>query len=288
MPVISVYHGGVSAGCPSTAQNHDRAKRSVVIGWSASSSRSLNTWLKSVDTSKLTGQGFSFTLTFKNSNYPATAQEFHSLRTSYIKRLRRMGAIRIQWLVEWTKAKVPHIHGMVYFPDSDQDYIYQIQKHWLDVTAHLGTKFAGQNSKLIHDADGWRKYLAKHAQRGMYHVQRHPDSIPPDWGKTGRMWGKTGDWPDDFKLRIETANPGYHAYRRIVRSWRVAQARKIKTRNLRSAKYRKQAIMSAKTMLRCHDRLLSTVRGVSEWIPLAVSDKVIDLLAQNGYQIEST
>lgn len=283
MPVVTVYQNGSSAGCPPTNQNHDRAKRSTVQGWSARSSRSLTVWLKSVDSTQLSGFGFNFTLTFSSKHYPENSQEFHKLRRAFGERLRRMGMIRSHWLVEWTASKIPHIHGMVYFPDYDPIHPSEITRHWLEITKHLGTRSIGQDSKPIHDAVGWAKYLAKHAGRGVYHYQRCPENIPAGWKTTGRMWGKIGQWPDDFQLRFEVDMPGYHVLRRMFRAWRLAEARKV-----RNSVERMKRIRTAKTCLRCHDKRLSAVRGVSEWPPLDVSLQFVHLLALSGYQVEST
>ena len=198
-------------------------------------------------------------------------------------RLRHMGMIRSHWLVEWTASKIPHIHGMVYFSDFDEMHSVKIQWHWLEVTKHLGTLISGQDSKPIHDAVGWAKYLAKHAGRGIYHYQRSPENIPAGWKTTGRMWGKAGEWPDDFKLRFEVDMPGYYALRRMFRSWRIAEARKVY-----NPVERMKRIRTAKTMLKSNDKRLSAVRGVSEWPPLDVSLQFVHLLALRGYQVEST
>jgi len=146
--------------------------------------------------------------------------------------------------------------------------------HWRKLTSHLGTSTRSQHITPIHDASGWFQYVSKHASRGLGHYQRNPENVPPEWQKkTGRVWGKVGDWPTDDEIRLDITGPAFHRYRRLVRRWRIADARQ----SLRSAKapaslrQARRRLVSARTMLSCSDPRLAFVRGVSEWIPLDVN-----------------
>jgi hypothetical protein len=95
------------------------------------------------------------------------------------------------------------------------------------------------------------------------------------------MWGKTGDWPVSEPIRIELNNDGYHAFRRIVRGWRIADARSDTT------KAKRHRIKSARGLLTCHNRFLSEVRGVSEWIDTNTQEQIVHHLAAQGYSVTS-
>jgi hypothetical protein len=103
------------------------------------------------------------------------------------------------------------------------------------------------------------------------HYQRQ--GRPEGWESTGRLWGKSGDWPADEPMRYDLDMPAYHRYRRLVRSWRVADARK-------SGDARRIAL--ARRMLSCDDPRLSAVRGVSDWVPESTSAAFVALLASEG------
>ena len=71
------------------------------------------------------------------------------------------------------------------------------------------------------------------------------------------------------------------AFRRLCRAWRVADAR---------AAGNVWRLKSARGMLRCgldHNggHAVSNVRGISEWIPPAVSEAFLLNLAERGYSV---
>ena len=116
---------------------------------------------------------------------------------------------------------------------------------------------------------------------GVKHYQRNAENIPEGWqARTGRVWGKSGDWPVREAVRIslqdQHGDGGWFAFRRLVRSWRVAEAR---------AAHDAYRLRSARTMLRCDDQPLSRVRGVSEWIPQDVQDGLLANLSVRGYSV---
>jgi hypothetical protein len=224
----------------------------------------------------LHGIGYAFTLTLRDC--PKTAKEYIKIRKAFILRLKRMFSIRIHWLTEWQLRGVPHLHGCVYFKDTEKNLFLAngITSHWLDLTRHLGTQKNSQKVVYIRDILGWKKYLSKHGSRGVNHYQRSEKNIPKGWVKTGRMWGHTGDWPTQ-EIKIELDEPAFYSYRRLLRSWRKADARKAKNR------FR---IKSARSMLKCNLPNLSRTRGVSEWIDLKDSLALLEVIKAMGHKVE--
>jgi hypothetical protein len=255
-----------------------RAKRESVTGWTDRSTRSNTRFLYSIDERHLDGHGFALSLTVKDA--PATSADWHGARNAFLRRLRRMGMIRGHWLTEWQRRGVPHMHAAVWFDEGlrerDRYALNTIRQHWLAVAEAFGAGPRGQHVALIDDSIGWFQYLSKHAVRGLKHYQRSSDNMPPGWETTGRMWGHVGDWPvqepTDFRLDFY----GFAAYRRIIRGWRRADARSSGKRD---------RIRSARSMLRCTSREVSSVRGVSEWFPQALNDQAILNLATRGYPV---
>ncbi|WP_216072449.1 hypothetical protein, partial [Acinetobacter baylyi] len=76
--------------------NHVRAKRGEVNGWSPSASRNNTKFLRSVHVPGLTGAAVAFTLTVRDC--PPTSDDWKILRETFIKRLRRAGMVRLHWL----------------------------------------------------------------------------------------------------------------------------------------------------------------------------------------------
>lgn len=259
--------------------DHLRAKREECSGWSAKSARSNTRFLQSVKLESLTGVGIAFTLTLKNC--PATADEWHKLRRAFAKRIERAGMIRLHWVTEWQRRGVPHLHGVAYFPDDRPSQYWSglIVTHWLDLAAPYVCAVWAQNAKPITDALGWVQYLAKHASRGAGHYQRSRENIPEGWReKTGRMWGKWGEWEVGDPLKFNVPMPAMHAHRRLFRRWQISEARS--KGDWRGVKYSRRC-------LRCHIKTLSTVRGVAGWIPEDVQLAMVHWLAASGYTVES-
>jgi len=269
MPTLSAYANGLTMG--TAGPGGSPGKRGAITGWSPAAVRRHKRWLYSVQTPALTGQGYALTLTLRET--PGSATEWHRLRRVWIDRLRRRGLVRLHWVVEWQRRGTPHLHCAVYFPEplSVPDRV-QLVTDWVDVTAGYGTLHAGQVCKPIDGALGWLQYLSKHAARGVAHYQRQ--GKPAGWETSGRLWGHNGEWPTEDAIRVDIDWPTFYRYRRLVRSWRVADARRAGDR---------RRIRSARRMLRCADPNLSRVRGVSEFIPedqglllLAVADATSD------------
>lgn len=284
MPVMRLYPNGMSAGVPPRVNNHVRAKRGEVEGWSDSATRSNLRFLYSVSAPDLQGgTGYGVTLTVRNC--PATAQDWSKVRRAFMERMRRLGMIRMHWVTEWQRRGVPHLHAAIWLPANVPNADSLIRGHWMDLCADLyGAGHRGQYVLPITDTVGWFQYLSKHAARGASHYQRSALGIPEGWKKkTGRMWGHLGDWPVKERQRVEMDDAGYYAMRRIVRAWRYADARSDND----PAK-RKSRMLSARRMLSNKDRVISSLRGVSEWINLDMSNAICFHLASRGFVVAWT
>lgn len=277
MALLTFYRHGLTAGNPPTVNSHKRAPRGDCEGWTIRSTRGNTKFLRSIVETSLTGYGYALTLTVKDC--PETHKEWHRLRDVLTKRLARLGMIRLHWLTEWQARAVPHLHAAVWF-DTEIDP-REILNCWVYITASLRSNSRSQNIVPISDTVGWFKYLAKHAVRGAGHYQRSSENIPPGWIKTGRMWGKSGDWPVSEPSRIELDQAGFYVFRRIVKGWRLAQAKSDSTDS------RVHRIRSARKMLQTTNPDLGRVRGVSEWINMDLQEQILTHLAASGYSVES-
>jgi hypothetical protein len=274
---------------------HERAKRTAVVGWSKEAVRRHTKWLYSVKADDLDGQGIAATLTLRDC--PEDSAAFHALRRAWIRRVERMGATRIHWVIEWQRRGVPHMHIAVYSDPHRSTYSRtafgessrtaelprginagDLIKHWIAVAEPYGVDAAAQDVKAITGAVGWLQYLSKHAARGAAHYQR--SGKPAGWEKTGRLWGHIGAWPVEEPLKFQVPQEAFFRYRRLVRSWRLADARSESDPVTRARR-----ISSARGMLRCNDRPLSEVRGISEWIAQDQLISFLGLLASDGYDV---
>lgn len=256
-------HGGKSGTAPLASPV--KHARGVVSGWTPKSARSNTEFLQSVEYDGLTGLGLAFTGTIKDC--PETPDDWHKLRDSFIKRLSRLGLIRHHWVTEWQRRGVPHLHGMFFFPEvSGSDYVRlvsAISSAWLALAEPYGGQSRGVHIAPMTDARGWAEYEGKHATRGCSHYQRSKENIPEKWqSKTGRVWGKGGDWPTQAAMTFAASGPVFHRFRRLIRSWRIAEAR---------ASGKPRRIAYARRSLKCNNPGQSAVRGTNDWIPQAES-----------------
>lgn len=277
MPVISVYRHGVTGGIPPTKNDHQRGLRDQVNGWSDSATRRNTRFLYSVNEAALgDGLGLAITLTLKDC--PPSSDDWHKLRRAFIRRLERMGMIRCHWVTEWQRRGVPHLHGVVFFPEPENyAQLHQsIENHWLQVADAYRPRRHAQTVKPVTGIVGWFQYVSKHAARGVKHYQRSAENIPAGWHKTGRMWGHTGHWPIQEAERYELDREAWFAFRRVVRSWRIADAR---------GAGQVRRVRQAKRMLRANKRETGEVRGVSEWLSQAQAERICLYLAAQGYKV---
>lgn len=272
MPVVKLYRNGLTMGAGGNA-NPVGGKRGVVDGWSRSAVRRHTRWLYSVDSEALTENGWAVTLTL--ADCPPSEVEWARLRRAWTDELTKSGVVvRTHWVVEWTRRKVPHVHAAVYLRDglSDHDVYALVVGTWLRLAGkRYGSAGRGQHIARITGPVGWLEYLSKHASRGVNHYQRQ--GKPEGWEKTGRLWGYTGVWPRDEAAEGSVSHAEFYRFRRLVRSWRVANARAFLAAapvglpgDVQRRAARRQ-LVSARTMLQHPDRDISRVRGISEWIP---------------------
>lgn len=288
MPVMTLYRHGMTSHIPGKG-NPNPPKRGDCGGWSKSSTRSNRNFLYSVDETALTGEGFAVSLTVRHC--PPTERAWKMIRERFFQRLRDAGLIRSHWLTEWQRRMYPHMHSALWLPASEHSWIPVILRAWLEAAADFSPSASGQHIKPISDAVGWFKYLAKHAVRGLNHYQRSSEFIPEGWRKTGRMWGYLGDWPRSEPLKLEMGTRAWWKLRRLVRRYRIADARSYLGRSVQFSKFlltsseslqamrrsgELRRLQSARGMLRCNDSKLSAVRGLAEW---ASQDLQLDMTA---------
>lgn len=303
MPVVKLYRHGITMGVAPMINNHPRAKRDVVVGWSAGAARRNLQFLYSIDERDLFGEGFAITMTVRDC--PSSPDEWHYAIKQFFMYLRRLFGevgytlLRYHYVIEWQRRGVPHLHGVIYFPEGvgrRVDVRSFVVGCWQAYFSAWGVSERAQHVKPITGAVGWFQYLSKHAARGIRHYQRSAANIPHGWRTgTGRMWVRGGDWPIKEPQRVEMPNRPFHILRRWGRGWRLADARQElraalgDSRMDRASVKRKVAlarIVSARGCLRCPDRSLSRVRGNSEWMPDRISRPMIERLARDGYRIE--
>src|SRR5450830_781949 len=269
---IRAYSNGGTAFMGGSG-SHERAKRGEVVGWTVAAVRRQTRWLYSVEIGGLTGTGFALTLTL--GDVLPTSVEWNRLRRAWLDRVVYLGAIRTHWVVEWQERGFPHLHAAVYFPEGTSAAMGpRLGAAWLDLAGWTGARLGGQDCKPIAGPLGWLKYLSKHAARGVNHYQRQ--GKPVAWNKTGRLWGHGGDWPTPLPIEATITNAEFYRFRRLVRSWRVADARAAALR-WDDPKHRWSRLVYARRMLRCPDAQASRFRGVSEWIPQAWALRLLDV-----------
>ena len=261
--------------------SHVRAIRGEVGGWSPGATRRNTQFLYSIMEPELSGTGYAVTLTLRDC--PPDSATWHRLRRAWEMRMVRAGMVRMHWVTEWQRRGVPHLHAAVWFPDDASLRAARdcVVPAWLDLAGAYGAAVRGQDVHEITGAVGWFQYVSKHAARGVKHYQRSADNVPDAWKlKTGRMWGKIGGWPVRERMRLcvqdQYGDGGWFALRRLVRSWRVADARSSGDR---------RRLRLARQMLSCPDQPLSRVRGVSEWMEQDVTLAMLANLATRGYSI---
>lgn len=274
---LKVYPNGASAGVvPTTVRG---GLRSDVSGWTLKSSRSNTRFLYSVRAPELDGYGLALTLTVREC--PTDHEAWKRAREALCAFLRRRGMLRLHWITEWQRRGVPHLHAAVWFPDPGHDLERQrlallILAAWLRISAPFQSGQRGQTVKPIADELGWLQYLSKHAARGAAHYQRAAEGIPEGWARTGRMWGYLGEWPRDDPLEVDLDWPGFFRFRRLCRSYAIAQARGLCKPGVLRARRR---------MLRCPHPSAAPFRGVSQWIPRAVVLDMVAWLASQGASV---
>ncbi len=279
MPTISAYQNGATAHIPNGGVSlHERAKRGLVKGWTKESVRRHTKWLYAVNVDRLNGHGYALTTTMRDC--PESSDVFHALRRNFLDRVGRMGAlVRAHWVIEWQRRGVPHMHLALYF-ECELTVLeqFRLKQHWQELCGPYGASLGAQYLLPISGPSGWLQYLSKHAARGAAHYQRV--GKPSGWEKTGRLWGHEGAWPVDEPMRFDVPRAAYFQYRRLVRAWRLADARAEKDPDTR-----RRRIRSARRMLKSNDRTMSEVRGISEWIGQDTLLCFLAALASQGFEV---
>ena len=267
MARVTVLPNGVTASCPREGPMKEKPpKRGAVQGWSRGSVGRLRRWFYSVDGDQLDGRGFALTLTVRET--PPAAADWTRTREAFKKRMVRAGAVRFQWLTEWQRRGVPHLHGCVFFPEASEVTPSVLQEHWLSSAQEWGAGRSAQVVTPLWGLSGWLQYQAKHSARGVRHYQRA--NVPEAWrGATGRLWGVTGHWPVREEVQAVDMET-FHRFRRLLRSWMVAQARKEakKPEHWRRVAYLRRMLMDP-------ERERSYVRAVGEFCPEEVSRELL-------------
>jgi len=283
MAVMRLYQHGVTCGIP--GNNGGMAgKRGTVQGWTHAATKNCMAFLRSVTVDQLTGDGFAITLTLRHC--PLTPQDWHSLRRAFLKRMERSGLLRSHWVTEWQRRGVPHLHGILYLPESTKPHDWMLMhqhivKSWLDLAAPFGAERHCQHVNAVTDSLGWFQYLSKHSSRGVLHYQRCKENVPELWKQhTGRVWGYTGGWPIREPISIQMDRRAFFAYRRVIKGWRLADSRSELDPEVRARR-----ITSARRMLQVK-RDYSELMGVNEWASESMTLRVVHHLAAAGHKVE--
>jgi hypothetical protein len=238
--VIRILPNGGGFYTPAPA-SQTTPERGECQGWTRAVSRRNTDFLMSVESDQLTGFGLALSLTIRDC--PPAPACWHKVRRRFLERVRRMQAVRVHWLTEWQKRRVPHLHGAVWFPGPNS--LTRVLEHWIQAAREFGAGPYSQKARIIDGPAGWFEYLAKHAARGVAHYQRSRELIPPEWQqKTGRMWGHSGDWPtSEAKLLDDVPRQVEHQFRRLMIRYQIGKARRQSDpRRLRYfRRYRSQA-----------------------------------------------
>lgn len=284
MARVTVFPNGVTASFPRRGVQANVAVRGKVNGWSIQSTRRLRRWLYSVDGPALVGAGLACTFTIRK--LPPAAADWTRTHRAFFMRLRRAGLLRGQWLTEWQRRGVPHLHGCMFFPEGTEGLQELVTAHWLAAAAEWEPNAESQHVAPIWDLSGWLQYQAKHSARGVQHYQRA--NVPESWREgTGRLWGYLGDWPVREEL-IDVSTPTFHRFRRLMRGWQVSQARRdlwkaqdpreklVDLENaLRAERQALRRLLYLENILRCPDPKLSRVRAVGEFCPEPVARRML-------------
>lgn len=228
-----------------------------------------------------------------------SAAMFHGWLKRWLQFMKRHGLVHYYWILEFQASGNPHLHVLVWL-DHEPDALetFKALKSWVGILnkSGVGARLQGQIWESIDvggtiTVDGERvpahpervlMYLAKHAARGVAHYQRQIANMPEDWQyRSGRVWGHDRGLPLCAQQEVECDYLTFHRFRRLVRRWRLAEARAIKDRDRR-----RQAIVQARGSLKCGRPDISPYRGVSAWIPSDVASQLLDAAEAMGGDYE--
>lgn len=311
MPTISIRAHGVSASKfqqivnPETGEIVKLAdlqppERTATRGWTANVARRNEQRLQQVDFDAVDGVPAFVTLTMPSGQMgEVSAAMFHGWLKSWLRYMKRHGLRHYYWILEFQASGNPHLHVLAWL-DHEWEPLetYRALKSWVGILnkSDVGARIQGQiwenidvGGEIVVDGEPVPAhpervlmYLAKHAARGVAHYQRQIANMPEDWQyRSGRVWGHDRGLPLRPPSDFETDYPTFHRFRRLVRRWRLAEARGIK-----DADRRRQAISQARRSLRCSRRDVSPYRGVSAWLPADVASQLLDVAVSLGGERE--
>ena len=222
-------------------------------------------FLQSVDPEGLPPAGIALTLTM--GGWPDSSDDFHAARKEFLRRARRLGVPLHHWVVESTTLGRPHLHLALYGECASAETRWMLVCQWLLICDSRGwpAGAAAQTAEPITSVIGWLQYVSKHGARGVTHYQR---STPPSgWEKTGRLWGKSGNWPCPEPLQYDLTEAEYHRFRRLA----IGLARsRLRAAGLSSTKVRRVG-----SQLRSPDEYASRVAGIGYWLDRDAADALV-------------
>jgi hypothetical protein len=277
VPTIKQYPSGTTAGVEPGRVKLPEVKRSAIKGWTAEAASRHVAFLRSIDHPAMADRCvYSFTLTLRDT--PETAEEWSAVRDAWLKSVRRRGAVAYHWVVEWQRRGTPHLHGALVF---DHELVplerFELLASWVAAAQQFRPSMIGQNLGRTMDAAAWSQYVAKHSARSARHYQRA--EMPPGWANSGRLWGSSREGWERRSEAYRVPLDAFHQYRRLVRSWRLSDARAEVDPVTRARR-----ISGARTMLK-NSRWEGRYRGVSEWVPGPVNSRLLAWLVDEGYDV---
>lgn len=307
MPTITIRAHGVSATRNQTVVNPETGEivkltafqppeRTATKGWTVNVARRNEQRLQQIDFDAVEGVPAFVTLTMPSGQMgDVSAAMFHGWLKRWLQFMKRHGLRHYYWILEFQASGNPHLHVLAWLDHAwDALETYRALRSWVGILnkSGVGARLQGQiwenidvGGELV--VDGERvpahpervlMYLAKHAARGVAHYQRQIENMPDDWRyRSGRVWGHDRGLPLRAQQDFETDYPTFWTFRRLVRRWRLAEARGIK-----DADRRRKAISQARGSLRCSRRDVSPYRGVSAWVPSDVASALLDAAVSIG------
>lgn len=312
MPTITIRAHGISASRnqqlvnPETGEimklaAFNQPERTATRGWTPNVARRNEQRLQQIDFDAVEGVPAFVTLTMPSGQMgEVSAADFHGWLKRWIQYMKRHGLRHYYWILEFQASGNPHLHVLAWL-DHEWEPLetYRALKSWVGILnkSDVGARIQGQIWENI-DVGGMitvdgeivpahpervLMYLAKHAARGVAHYQRQIENMPDDWQyRSGRVWGHDRGLPLREQRDYECDYATFWAYRRLVRRWRLAEARGIK-----DADRRRAAIVQARGSLKCGRPDVSPYRGVSAWVPASVASALLDAaISMNGGEYE--
>lgn len=307
MPTIAIRAHGVSAVRNQTVVNpvtgeivklaaFNQPERTATKGWTPNVARRNEQRLQQIDFDAIDGVPAFVTLTMPAQQMgEVSAAMFHGWLKSWLRYMKRHGMLHYYWILEFQASGNPHLHVLVWLDHTPEPLEqYRALKSWVGILdkSGVGARIQGQIWESIDvggviTVDGEKvpahpervlMYLAKHAARGVAHYQRQVTNMPDDWQyRSGRVWGHDRGLPLREQQDVECDYQTFHRFRRLVRRWRLAEARSIKDYDRRRA-----AIVQARGCLKCPRPDVSPYRGVSAWVPAEVASRLLDAAKTMG------